>query len=304
MLPMQNRYRFSPITRRPDYLWPGGRGLAVYVALGIEEYVFGEGLTEDLFAGASKPDYVNTSWRDYGNRVGGFRLIERLAAFGIAPTVLLNTAVYDHAPDLMDFARLHRCEIVGHGLTNSDTLAGRTPDDEASYLKAVAERIEAHEGSRPRGWSSPWLAHTDATIDLLKEAGYRYLMDFRLDDQPVWLRTRSGPLLSIPYSLELNDSSTIIGRHATAVDFEGMIVDEFDEMLEASKKQPLVMSIVVHSFISGQPFRLRALSRALAHMAARHDDVWFAQPREIAAFIEADPSLAVGYQTGDDSTAR
>jgi peptidoglycan/xylan/chitin deacetylase (PgdA/CDA1 family) len=293
MLPRQNRYDFSPITRRPDYVWPNGKRLAIYFSLGIEEYVFGEGMTEDLFPGAPKPDNVNTSWRDYGNRVGGFRLIERFSALGMPLTVLLNTAVYDHSPDLMDFARAKGCEIVGHGLTNSDTLVGRTPEDEAAYVSAVADRVEAKEGYRPGGWSSPWLAHTESTVDLLKEAGYRYLMDLRLDDQPVWLATRSGPLLSIPYALELNDSSTVIGRQASATDFEQMIIDEFDEMLEASKEQPLVMSVVIHSFISGQPFRLRALTRALQHIASRQDEVWITQPREIAAFIEADPERAV-----------
>ncbi|WP_061930305.1 polysaccharide deacetylase family protein [Aureimonas sp. AU22] len=293
MLPRQSRYGFSPITRRPDYEWPGGKRLALYVALGIEEYVFGEGITEDLFPGAPKPDYVNTSWRDYGNRVGGFRLIKRFADFGVPLTILLNTEVYDHAPDLMDFARRHGCEIVGHGLTNSDTLAGRAPADEAAYLKAVADRIEEVEGGRPGGWSSPWLSQTENTADLLKKTGYRYLMDLRLDDQPVWLQTRAGPLLALPYALELNDSSTLIGRQGDATDFERMIVDEFDEMLEASKDQPLVMSVVVHSFISGAPFRLRALTRALEHITRRRDEVWITQPREIAAFMEANPHLAV-----------
>ena len=97
MLPRQTRYAYSPITRRPDYTWPGGKRLAVYLALGIEEYVFGDGLTEDLFPGAPKPDYANTSWRDYGNRVGGFRLIDRFAREGFPVTLLLNTEVYDHA---------------------------------------------------------------------------------------------------------------------------------------------------------------------------------------------------------------
>ena len=124
---------------------------------------FGEGITEDLFPGASKPDYANTSWRDYGNRVGGFRLIDAFAARGIPLSILLNTAVYDHAPDLTDHARAAGCEIVGHGLTNSDTLAGRSPQDERAYLKAVADRIAEKEGAPPKGWSSPWLAHTDRT---------------------------------------------------------------------------------------------------------------------------------------------
>lgn len=293
MLPTQPRYAYHPITERPKFQWPEGKRLAVYVALGIEEYVFGEGLTEDLFPGASKPDYANTSWRDYGNRVGAFRLIDRFHREGLPVSILLNTEVYDHAPQLMDYARERGCEIIAHGLTNSDTLAGRPADDEAGYLKAVADRIAEREGTLPAGWSSPWLAHTDNTADLLKEAGYRYVLDLGMDDQPVWLDTRSGKLLCIPYALELNDSSTIIGRQASATDFAQMVIDQFDEMLEASADQALVMPLVVHSFISGQPFRLRALRRALAHIARHRDDVWFTTPGQIADFIHAKPELAV-----------
>jgi hypothetical protein len=130
MLRSHGRYGFSAITKRPDFTWPNGARLALYLAIGIEEYVFGEGMTEDIIAGASKPDLVNTSWRDYGNRVGGFRLLDKLGERGIPPTILLNTEVYDHAPDLMGAARAAGAEIVGHGRTNSDTLAGKSPDDE------------------------------------------------------------------------------------------------------------------------------------------------------------------------------
>ncbi len=293
MLTSQTRYAYAPITRRPDYAWPNGARLAVYFALGIEEYVFGEGLTEDLFPGASKPDFANTSWRDYGNRVGGFRLIDRFAAHDIPLAILLNTEVYDHAPSLMDHARAAGAEIVGHGLTNSDTLAGRTAEDERAYLAAVAARIAAVEGAPPAGWSSPWLAHTETTPESLVETGYRYVLDLGMDDQPVWLATARGPLLHIPYALELNDSSTVIGRQASATDFERMIIDQFDEMLSSSSDQPLVMAVVVHSFISGQPFRLRALSRALDHIAARRHDCWLTTPGRIAEFIHGRPDLAV-----------
>jgi hypothetical protein len=290
---MHGRYMYSPITRRPLYRWPNGAGLAVYVAVGVEEYAFGEGLSEDLLPGTPRPDLVNTSWRDYGNRVGGFRLLERLAAFGIAPAILLNTAVYDTAPDLVRAATAHGAEIVGHGLLNSDTLVGMCAEPEKTYLRAVADRIAVEQGARPLGWSSPWLAQGPATLDHLVQQGYAYLLDLRLDDQPVWLQTLSGPLLAVPYALELNDSSTVIGRNTTARDFADMIVDEFDEMLESSRDQPLVMSIVIHSFISGQPFRLRALSRALAHIAAHKDRLWLTRPGDIAAFIAGRPELAV-----------
>jgi hypothetical protein len=292
MLPGHGRYGFSPITERPAYRWPNSTGLAVYIALGVEEYAFGEGLTEDILPGASRPDLVNTSWRDYGNRVGGFRLLDRLGTFDIRPAVLLNTAVYDHAPALVRAVRAAGAEIVAHGHSNSDTLAGMTPDVEAAYIRGVVERIALEEGARPCGWSSPWLAHSPATLDLLADQDFRYLLDLRMDDQPVWLCTQPRRMLALPYALELNDSSTIIGRQTTARDFADMVIDEFDEMLDASCRQPLVMSVVVHSFISGQPFRLRALTRALEHMAAARKDIWLATPGEIAAFIAERPERA------------
>ncbi|MBB3454308.1 peptidoglycan/xylan/chitin deacetylase (PgdA/CDA1 family) [Rhizobium sp. BK313] len=293
MLPSHGRYEFSPITERPDYRWPNGAGLALYVALGVEEYRFGDGLTEDIIPGASKPDMVNTSWRDYGNRVGGFRLLDRLASRGIAPAILLNTEVYDHAPSLMKAAAEAGAEIVGHGRTNSDTLAGMEPAEELAYLKSVQERITSEQGFPAKGWSSPWLAHTDNTLDLLPRAGFSYLLDLRMDDQPVWLKTTSSPVLALPYALELNDSSTLIGRQTTARDFATMIIDEFDELLLAAERQPLVMSIVVHSFISGQPFRLAALTQALDHIAAHRDQIWLTQPGRIFDFVSADAALAI-----------
>ena len=235
------------------------------------------------------PDLVNTAWRDYGNRVGAFRLFDRLGEFGIAPTVLLNTDVYDSAPDVLDAARKHRAEIVGHGLSNSDSLAD--VPDEGAYLRAVADRIHDAEGMAPGGWSSPWLTHTPATVDLLAAAGYRYLLDLRADDQPVWLRTGGGDLLAIPYSAEVNDSSTVIGRDVTARDFADMVVDEFDELLLAAQDRPLVMSVVLHSFISGAPFRLRALTRALEHVTSRSSEVWFTTPSEIHAAVVASPDV-------------
>jgi peptidoglycan/xylan/chitin deacetylase (PgdA/CDA1 family) len=286
-LDSHDRYDYSPITGRRGGTWPGGKKLAVYVAIGIEDYHFGAGQTENLLEGVPAPDLVNTSWRDYGNRVGAFRLLDRLSGLDIPATILLNTAVYDTAPELLAHARSLGAEIVGHGVSNSDSLQGLTEADEAHYLRGVSARIEAEEGTAPLGWSSPWLTHTESTVDLLGEGGYRYLLDLRLDDQPIWLTTRAEPLLAIPYALELNDSTSIIGRGVAASEFADMLIDEFDELLDAARDQPLVMSIVVHSFISGVPFRLRQLTRALEHLAAHRDDVWFTQPHDIYEAVRA-----------------
>lgn len=293
MPPSHGRYAYSPIVSRPFYRWPNGAGLALYIALGVEDYVFGEGKTEDIIAGASKPDMVNTSWRDYGNRVGVFRLLQRFQTLGLTPAILLNTEIYESAPAVIEAARAAGAEMVAHGRSNSDTLAAFTRQEEEAYVAAVAGRIRKNEGRAPAGWSSPWLAHSPNTLGTLKRAGFSYLLDLRLDDQPVWLDTDAGRLLSLPYALELNDSSTIIGRYASAREFAGMIIDEFEEMLAQSRHQPLVMSIVVHSFISGQPFRLRALTVALERILLERQSVWLATPGEIAAFIAEEPSRAV-----------
>jgi hypothetical protein len=261
--------------------WPGGASLAVYVVVAVEDYRPGEGHVEDLLPGVPAPDLVNRAWRDYGNNVGVHRLLDRVGALGIPPTTLLNTMLYDTAPAVLVAARAAGAELVGHGVSNSDSLHGLDSGTELAYLTSVATAIEKNEGHPPGGWSSPWLTHTPTTVGNLVRSGYRYLLDLRPDDQPVWLPSPAGPLLSIPYSLELNDSTSMVGRQVSAADFADMIVDEFDELLAADDGQPVVMSIVLHSFISGVPFRLRRIARALAHVAAHRDRAWLTQPRHI-----------------------
>ncbi|MBJ7340652.1 polysaccharide deacetylase family protein [Mycolicibacterium sp.] len=283
-------YDYSSLPARPLGTWPNGARLAVVVCVGVESYRFGDGHTEDVLSDVPAPDLVNTAWRDYGNRVGAFRLFDLLRRLGIPPTVLLNTDVYDEAPAVLDAARAAAAEIVGHGRSNSDTLSGMAPDAERAYLTDVADRIRAEEGTAPGGWSSPWLSHTPSTLNLLAAEGYRYLLDLRLDDQPVWLRTESGPLLAIPYAAELNDSSTMVGRSVSARDFADMIDDEFTELHAAAERTPLVMSVVLHSFISGVPFRLGAIGRALERIATT-DGVWLTTPREIHRAVIESPEL-------------
>jgi peptidoglycan/xylan/chitin deacetylase (PgdA/CDA1 family) len=283
-------YDYTALPTRPAGRWPNGARLAVIVCVGVESYRFGDGLTEDVLSGIAAPDLVNTAWRDYGNRVGVFRIFDTLAALGIPPTVLLNTDVYDEAPDVLTAARAAGAEIVGHGVSNSDSLSTMTPDAERRYLTEVAEVIGHHEGVAPGGWSSPWLTQTADTLNLLVETGYRYLLDLRVDDQPVWLRTAAGPLLAIPYNAEINDSSTMIGKDVPAGVFAEMITDEFAELLATADKRPIVMSVVLHSFITGVPFRLRAVRRALQQIAGT-DGVWFTTPEQVHAAVTAAPEL-------------
>jgi allantoinase len=281
------RYDYMPITRRPSFRWPNGAKLALYFALGIEQYNFGEGMTENLVSAMPPPDVLNASWRDYGNRIGAWRILECFAHYGVPLGVLLNSALCEHAPELVEACRAGDCELIAHGYSNSDTMAGMTEAQEAAYLRQVAAQMQGATGHAPAGWASPWIAETPRTPDLLHETGYEYLLDWCMDDQPVWIRTRTGRILSVPYAQELNDSTAIIGRQVSAADFAGMIVDQFDEMRQTAERQPLVMSVILHSFISGQPFRLRALRRALEHILKARAELWITQPGAIARHFQS-----------------
>jgi peptidoglycan/xylan/chitin deacetylase (PgdA/CDA1 family) len=276
------RYAYSAITQRPDYAWPGGKRLAVYVALNLEHYAFGEGLREELVPGGAEPDVLNYSWRDYGNRVGAWRLLELFDELRLPVTLLLNSEIYGSCPELVAAFRARGDEVASHGRSNSERQDTLGETGERALIEEVTQVISRHEGKRPAGWLGPWIAESLHTPDLLEEAGYGYVLDWCADDQPIWLATRRGRILAVPYPQELNDSSTIIGRRASAPEFADMIMAQFDEMLGQSRRQPLVMGLALHPYITGQPFRLHELRRALTPVAGARDTVWLTTAGAIA----------------------
>ena len=290
-LPTHGRYAYSAITGRADFDWPGGRRLAVYLGINLEHFAFGAGKGAQIGNAEPPPDVLNYAWRDYGNRVGAWRLIELLDALDLPATVLPNSEMYDYAPDLMAAHRARGDEIAGHGRTNSESQSDMDEAEEAAMIAEATRVIAAGAGTAPRGWLSPWIAETEVTPDLLVEAGYTYTMNWCMDDQPVWMRTRSGPLLSLPYGQEINDIPAIVGRKTGAAEFADMIIDNFDELLDQSARQPLVYGIALHPYIIGQPFRLRQLRRALAHVARHRDRIWLTTAGAIAdAYMDQHPA--------------
>jgi allantoinase len=269
VLPSHGRYHYSALPRRPAYDWPGGRRLAFYVGLNLEHFAFGEGFGAELAPGGPQPDVLNHAWRDYGNRVGAWRLLELLDELGLPATVLLNSALYEHAPELAAAFRARGDEIAGHGVTNSERQGVLPEGEERALIARATEAIARHEARPPAGWLGPWISESPVTPDLLAEAGYEYLLDWCHDDQPTWLATRAGPILAVPYPQELNDIPAVVARKVGASEFADMVVDQLDEMLGQAERQPLVMGLALHAYIVGQPFRLRQLRRALRHVAAR-----------------------------------
>jgi len=288
-LPTHDRFDYSAISGRADYSWPAGARLAVYVGFNIEHFSFGAGMGARLGPAQAEPDVLNYSWREYGNRVGAWRCIDLFSELGFPAGVIANTSVLDHCPDLMRALAARGDEFIGHGHTNSEHQSQMSAEQEHELLRHCRDRIGEFTGKPPAGWLSPWIAESRVTTDLLAETGYRYTLNWAHDDQPVRMRTRGGePFWSIPYPQELNDIPMIVARQMDAKDFAQVIIDNFDEMLEQSVRQPLVMGIALHPYLVGQPYRLRHLRRALAHIAAARDTgrVWLTTPGAICNHVE------------------
>jgi hypothetical protein len=264
------------------YDWPGGKRLAVYVALNVEVFPFGEGMAPELNPRQPEPDIPNYTWRDWGNRVGIWRLLDLFDAYPMPLTVNFNTATYDECPQIAEALRARDAEIVGHGRTNAERQAEMDEAAERAMIAQVTARIAHEEGAPPAGWMGPWVNETRVTPDLLKEAGYAYVMDWAMDEQPVWMKTRAGPLLSIPYARPTNDITALHGAKVAPALWADMLIDQFDEMLEQSAREPLVFNLSLHPYLVGHAFRLKHLRRAVAHIAAHADRVWLARAGDIA----------------------
>ena len=278
------RYAYSAITRRRDYNWPGKKRLAVYIGFNVEHFDFGAGLGAALGPKNPEPDVLNFSWRDYGNRVGVWRCLELFDELKLRVGALINTALYEYCPEVVEAHVKRGDELIGHGHTNSDRQSDLSEEKERELLAYCRDRIRKESKVAPRGWLSPWISESFVTPDLLQETGYRYTLNWCHDDQPTEFKTRSGSLWSIPYPQELNDIPMIVARQMDGRDFAEVIVDHFDEMLAQSKHQPLVMGIALHPYIVGQPYRLRHLRRALEHVV-KQNKAWLTTPGEIYDFV-------------------
>ncbi len=298
LLPSPPRYDYSAIVDRPAYDWPGGRRLAFYLALNVEQFAFGRGSGHTPHNWSNALDTRIYAWRDYGTRVGIWNILDLVEELGLPCTFLMNSAVCERMPAIVRRINASGGEVVGHGRTNAERPGDLFEEDERRVLREVADTIARYHGAPPQGWMAPWISESGVTADLLKEEGYRYIMHWPCDDQPIYLRTRSGPLLNVPYPIEMNDAPFILNRGHSAEEFAHGMIDQFDVMLKLSAKWPLVCPVSLHTFIFGPPFRLAALERALRHIARFKDDarVWFTSPGKIAAHVM---TLPAGTVPGD-----
>ncbi len=248
------------------------------------------------------PDPLNYGWRDYGPRVGIWRLIDSLDRHGLRASVLLNSDVVARYPQIIEAGRARDWAWVAHGKNNSMFQAGMSPDEERALLAEIVDAIEKGVGRRPRGWLGPALTETFQTPRLLADLGLSYVLDWCADDQPFPLRVPDRQMLSVPYSIELNDITMFVGKSLSGPDFYQMVVDQLDQLRADGETAGRVMALCLHPFIINQPFRHKYLDRALEHVAAA-EDVWLTTTDEIAEwYVQQVPGavLAAATQGGGD----
>jgi len=275
-----DRYRFSPITERPDFSWPEGKRLAVYIGVNVEWFAFNEGVGAVLAASNPQPDVLNYAWRDYGNRVGIWRMLDLFDRLELPAVALLNSAVCDYAPQIVQAFQTRGDEIVSHGYTNSTQPGQLSCVDEQSMLKSTRDRLAQATGTAPKGYLAPLISESVHTPDLLDEAGYEYLLDWAHDEQPIWFKTAAkngaGRILSVPYPQELNDVPQIMGRRREASEFADMIIAAFKLHQRECAARPVVMGIALHPYLMGQANRFTQLERALHSIKEQAgSETWF-----------------------------
>ena len=275
------RIAYSALPERAPLRWPGGARVAVWVAPNIEHYEYLPELirVRNPWPRVPHPDILGYGLRDYGNRVGVWRLMQLFDRLQLPVTVSLSMAVLDLYPEIAQAMLERQWEFMSHGLYNTRYHWGLSEDEERAAIEQCQQIHLRHTGRRLPGWFSPAASNTLQTPDLVAESGIAYLCDLYHDEQPTAVRVRSGELISLPYSMEINDSIAW-RRGIEAQAFAQKIRDEFDVLYAEGAVHGRVMNIAVHPFIMGQPHRIEALEQALSYIA-QHEGVWWATGSQI-----------------------
>lgn len=274
-------YNYSPIVERPRLAWPNGARVAFYVGLNVEHFAVDKPSTS-IWAGTSHlvPDPLNYGWRDYGVRVGIWRLMDALDRYGVRASVLLNSEVVHHYPQIIRAGNERNWVWLAHGQSNSVLHTDMTMPQEREVLKNIVDTITRATGQKPKGWMGPGLTETFETPRLLKELGLTYVLDWTADDQPFALNVPG--MICVPYSVELNDIMLFVAKSTSGEAFYRTVVDQFDQLYEEGAQSGRVMALALHPFVVGQAFRHKYLAKALEYVTS-HKDVWVTTSDEIAA---------------------
>jgi allantoinase len=279
MLPTE-RITYDPIVGRKKQTLPDGARMAVWVIVNVEEWDIQKTMPRTVLTppagGSPMPDIPNWAWHEYGNRVGFWRLLETLDNLKITAALAINGTAIKAYEAITRAAVERKWEFIGHGLTQTNMQHVKNEREDIIATRAEIERVT---GRKPRGWLGPGLTETWETPDLLIEEGFDYVADWVLDDQPVWLKTRTKPILNVPYTQECNDVAMMLIQHHAATEYRNRAIDQFNQIYSDAADSARIMALVVHPYIMGAPHRSRYFREALEHMRAHKDVVFWTGER-------------------------
>ncbi|HEX7073985.1 MAG TPA: polysaccharide deacetylase family protein [Hyphomicrobiaceae bacterium] len=275
MLPTE-RISYSAITERAPLKLPGNARMVAWVIVNIEEWDPRETMPRTVLTppagGSPMPDIPNWAWHEYGNRVGFWRLLEALDEHAIKAVLAINGKAIKTYEAISKAALGRGWEFMGHGFGQKNM---QKVPDEREDIRMTVEAVKAFTGKAPRGWLGPGLTETWETPDLLVEEGFDYVCDWVLDDQPVVLKTRTKPILNVPYTQECNDVAMMLIQHHKASEYYDRAMDQFEQIYQDSAKSARVMALVVHPYIMGAPHRAKYFRRVLAEIRKRPDVIFW-----------------------------
>ena len=294
-----NHYDWSPITKRGVLRWPDSARVAICVIVNLERFEWqapeGSFQAASLSGGISPrpfPDYMRLSHRDYGHRVGIFRVLDVLEKYGIKPTVAMDALSAEHYPYLVNHCLQRGCEIIGHGISVSQMITSNMSEQqEREYIRNSVGTLKRTTGVAPVGWLGAEYGESARTPQLLSQEGIRYVCDWTNDEQPYLLKTAHGELFALPIMLELDDVNALWDRHVAIGRYKDMLKEAFDTMYRDSSESGRLLTLNLHPWLIGQPFRIRYLDDALGHMM-RRKKVWAASGSEIIDWYRLNPPAA------------
>lgn len=271
MLPTE-RISYSAISRRPKLTLPGGARMAVWVIVNVEEWDPTQPMPRTVLTppagGSPSPDIPNWAWHEYGNRVGFWRLLKVFDDFKLPAALAINGCAIPAYPAITEAAIERNWEFMGHGFTQRNM---QKVENEREDIRKTNAAIVAATGKPPRGWLGPGLTETWETPDILAEEGYDYVCDWVLDDQPVWLKTRTRPIVNIPYTQECNDVAMMLIQHHKASEYYDRAIDQFEQIYEDAADSARVMAIVIHPYIMGAPHRTKYFRKIFEQIRSKPD---------------------------------
>ena len=289
MLPT-DRLTYSAISDRPALKLPNGARMAVWVIVNVEEWDPLQPMPRTVLTppagGSPSPDVPNWAWHEYGNRVGFWRILKVFDEFKIPSVLAINGSALAAYPAIVHAAVERNWEFMGHGFTQRNM---QKVPDEREDIRRTADVIKQATGKPPRGWLGPGLTETWETPDLLKEEGYDYVADWVLDDQPVWLKTRTAPIVNVPYTQECNDVAMMLIQHHKASEYFDRASDQFDQIYADAEGSARVMALVLHPYIMGAPHRLKYFRQALQKIRQRPDVMFCTGEQILDWYLQVGP---------------